>query len=162
MAYNKRSNGIRWVEKLLRKQKFLKVELINQERALQLNQIEQKEAIEGQYLKANTYGDRVQTSSIGSTGLFAGDEFDFLSLEHRTIEQRIEYLNILLASLEDALAELKEKELKILMLFYKDGLRIVDISFKVYLSVPHVNTIKRRALCQLAIALRPFWNDAIM
>jgi len=55
MAYNKRGNSIRWVEKLLKNSKFLKVELINQERALEINKIEQKNSIEGQYLKASTY-----------------------------------------------------------------------------------------------------------
>jgi DNA-directed RNA polymerase specialized sigma subunit len=162
MAYNKRGNSIRWVEKLLKSTNFLKVELLNQERVLKLNKIEQKDAIEGQYLKANTYADRVQTSSKGSVELFAGEEYDFLNLEHETIEQRIEYLNLMIASLDDALNSLQGKEKQIVEMFYVRKKSIANISTETYLSIPHVSLLKRRALSKLAIALRPFWIDAII
>jgi DNA-directed RNA polymerase specialized sigma subunit len=162
MGYSKNAKAIRFVEKLLRQQKFFEVEIANQERALELNKLEQREAIEGQYLKADTYETKVQTSRVWSPELFVGQEHDYLLREYKTIEERIEYMKIMLQALEDSLAGLNKRELEILTLYYKEGQRVVDVADKVYLSPQHLKVVKRKTLNKLVIALRPFIQDAIM
>jgi len=74
----------------------------------------------------------------------------------------MEYITIMLKALEDALNSLQGKEKEIVESFYIHKKSITNISIDVYLSIPHVALLKRRSLNKLAIALRPFWLDAIM